>query len=224
MKHSRWTHSLIFLAAMLCPTLLSACNYVAGAAYIIGGQDEKPAEFELADRPTLVFVDDRVPVIKRKALQAAIGEKVSTDLMTEKKLSRTISPADAIALARQRDKHGNLMTIETVGESVGAEQVIYVQILAFNLSPDNITPKPMAAAAVRVIDVVSKQRLFPGVESNQPDRVVQVSSDASTSQYGSEADRRKLEDALAQKLGWEIGRLFYEHIPNEVGSRIHSPH
>jgi len=210
---------------LLGAPLLSACNYVAGAAYLVAGQDKKPAEYELPDRPTLVFIDDRVPVIKRKVLCATIGERVSTDLMMEKVVTKTISPADAIALAKQRDKHGNLLPIESIGQTVGAEQVIYVQILGFSLSPDSVTPKPAAMCSVRVIDVVSKTRVFPGIESNQPDRIVQVTTgDASAQMYASEPDRRKLEDALAEKLGSEIGRLFYKHIPNEVGSKVNSQH
>ncbi|MCZ6542142.1 MAG: hypothetical protein O6768_00585, partial [Planctomycetota bacterium] len=93
-------------AASLCSPLLS-CNIVGPVAYLALGPPKVEAQFLLVDRPTLVFVDDRNNAIPLNAsrIRRAIADKASTDLMAKEILTKTISPRDAMALTRQRDRN-----------------------------------------------------------------------------------------------------------------------
>ncbi len=213
----------LLLAVVAPSAALASCNIMTGAAYILGGQPKVAAEYKLEDRPTVVFVDDRGNVIEQNAIRTrqAIAEKVSEELMVEKLVTITIRPADALAVARRQDREGNILAIDAVGTSVGAEQVIYVEMVAFQGSPDGYTPRPMAACRVRVIDVPNRVRLFPSPEAQEPSRLVQlVSPDVSLDLYQSAAGRRQIEKSMANQLGDRIAELFYKHVPNEVGSRL----
>ena len=64
---------LLFLAA--------GCNYLVPAAYIIDGPPSIDAKYDLPDRKTVVFVDDRTNILSRTQLRAVIGDKVAADLI-----------------------------------------------------------------------------------------------------------------------------------------------
>ncbi|MHC4414767.1 MAG: hypothetical protein ACYS0G_05740 [Planctomycetota bacterium] len=202
---------------------LASCNILGPASYLAFGQGNADAEYELLDRSTVVFVDDRSNAIPLNSsrIRRAIADQVSADLMANEVLTDTISSRDAMATARERDREGDLLTIEAIGESVGAEQVIYVEMVSFRGSPDGFTPRPTASCRVKVIDVPNRARLFPGLDAEVPWRdVTVVSPSISTELYRSDSGRRQIEQLLAALLGDRVGKLFYAHVPDEVGSRL----
>ena len=149
------------LAGLCC--LTASCNIVAPAAYLTVGQDKVPAAYEPQDRPTVVFVDDRQNVIPMNAsrVRREIADKVGTDLLEKEVLTEVIAAQDAMAVVRNRDREGQLMSIDTIGEAVGAEQVIYIEMISFRGSPDGYSPRPSAACRLKMIDVPNRTRLFP---------------------------------------------------------------
>ncbi len=51
--------------------------------------------------------------------------------------------------------------------------------------------------------------------------VVQVFTRAASPElYRSRSGRRQLEESLANQLGDRIAKLFYKHVPDEIGSRL----
>lgn len=209
-------------AAALC-ALLGACNIVVPAVYFLGGQPKRAAEYTPEDRATVVFVDDRGNAIEQNSLRTrqAIADKITAALMAKEVLTNTIRPSDALAVARQNDRQGNILAIDAIGRSVGAEQVIYVEMLSFRGSVDGITPRPVASCAVRVIDVENRTRLFPGSEAERPSRIVEViSREVSAELYRTASGRREIERLLAAMLADRVAKLFYKHVPDELGSRL----
>ncbi len=211
------------ITAAAVAAFLGACNILQPAAYLAMGQPKAPALYELENRPTVVFVDDRnnaIPINSTR-VRRAIAEDVTEQLMTRKLVTVTISPRDAIALSRNRDREGKLMSMGALGEAVGAEQLIYIEMLSYRGSPDNVTPRPSAACRVKVIDVVNKSRLFPapGGEKNWQDVIAQ-GQPVSPELYRSSAGRREIEQLLAAAISDKITTLFYKHIPDELGSRL----
>jgi hypothetical protein len=92
---------LLSLGALaLSVPALTSCNIVTPVAYIIEGPGQIEAEFTLADKKTVVFVDDPRNILPRSALLTAIGDGVSFDLMEREILSSTVSTAQAISVAR----------------------------------------------------------------------------------------------------------------------------
>ena len=206
------------VAAVIC-----SCNILSPAAFLAMGPTKTPAMYELEDRPTVVFVDDRnnaIP-INSSRVRRGIADMVSKELMAQDLLSRTISPRDAMSLARQRDREGNLMSMGAIGQAVGAEQLIYIEMLSFRGSLDNITPRPSAVCRLKVIDVVTRTRLFPPAGGEKDWQQVPVLGlPMSLELYRHSEGRRQIELSLTTAIADKVAKLFYKHVPDALGSRL----
>ncbi len=202
---------------------LSACNILQPAAYLAMGQPKAPAKYVLENRPTVVFVDDRnnaIP-INSSRVRRAIADDVTKQLMSRKLVMMTISPRDAMALSRNQDREGKLMSMGEIGEAVGAEQLIYIEMLSYRGSPDNVTPRPSAACRLKVLDIVKKVRLFPAPSAEKDwQEIIVQGAPVSPELYRSSAGRRQIEQMLAAEIADKVTKLFYKHIPDELGSRL----
>jgi hypothetical protein len=205
---------------------LTSCNIVAPAAYIIEGPGTIDPQYVLADRPTVVFVDDRGNLLSPAALRRDIALKVSEDLMVHECISEPnmIRPTDAMTVARTNDSASKLMSIDDIGRSVGAQQIIYVEVKAFQRSPDNFSPRPYALTHVRVVDIENRTRLFPAPDdsgSSAPAVPVQtVMQPITGSEYDSRSSELAVYKALALEVGRDIGELFYEHERVDLGGNL----
>lgn len=213
-------------AIALVASALASCNYLGPAAYLAMGQPKKPAQYELIDRPTVVFVDDRMNAIpiNSSRVRRMIADKVTMQLMTEEVLTTTIEPRDAMATARNRDRDGSLMSIEAIGQAVGAEQVIYVEMTTFRGSPDGFTPRATGSCTVKVVDAINKTRLFPPPDADKGAAVVQVVTlPFDIELFKTSQGRSQIEAILAEMMGDQVAKLFYPHVPDEIGSRLNAP-
>lgn len=223
----RTTQTVITLALVAAAAAgLGSCNIVGPAAYLIGGQPKVEAQFALSDRPTVVFVDDPENILPRRNLRRLIGDKVSQELMVRNLVTTTIRPADALAVAH-RERYGEPMPIDAIGRAVGAEQVVFIDMVSFSLSPDNVTPRPMGACQIKVIDVTNRERLFPtadggfGGSTGYP---VQVAMrPVSLERYRTASSRHQISEQLANEIADQITKVFYRHVPDELGSRLNPP-
>ena len=202
---------------------LGSCNILGPASYLAFGAPKVEAQYQLLDRPTVVFVDDQSDAIPLNAtrVRRTIADKISTELMARDLVINVISSRDAMALARQRDREDKLLAIDDIGDAAGAEQVIYVQMMSFRGSPDGYTPKPTAICRVKVIDVARRTRLFPAPDAERAWHDVSVEAFvSSTQQYRTPSGRRQIEQMLALLTADRVAKLFYRHVPEPVGSRL----
>ncbi|HRP61916.1 MAG TPA: hypothetical protein PK400_01335 [Phycisphaerales bacterium] len=210
------------LPLIAMPTLVvSSCNIVGPAAYIVAGPPTVDAEYKLQDRPTVVFIDDRENLINPVSLRRVLADRVSQELMTRKLVTRTISPQDAMGLASRYDTNREVMPIDAIGRAVGAEQVLFIEILAFSDRVDNTIPRAAAVVRVRLIDVENRVRLYPSADSEQVGRVVQITTrEFPPDAYQSRSSRVKIYETLAQDSGDRIAKLFYKHEARELGGSL----
>lgn len=205
---------------------LGSCNIVGPAAYLIGGQPKVDAQYALSDRPTVVFVDDPENILPNRSLRRLIGDRVAQELMVKKLVSITISSADAMAVAG-RESYGKPLAIEEIGRAVGAEQVVFVNMTSFVLSPDNITPRPSGACLVKVIDVTTRERLFPtadgGFRGSSGYPVQVAMRQVSLERYRTTSSRRGIREQLANEIADQITKVFYRHVPRELGRNLNPP-
>jgi hypothetical protein len=202
----------------------SGCNIVAPAVAVASGPPKTQARYVLPDVPTVVFIDDRMSRIEPASLRRSIADRVNEKLMNNAGITTTIRPQDAMLIASRTDRAGDLMHIQDIGKAVGAEQIIYVEIAQFEESADGFTPRPVALAHIKVVDVANNQRVFPpaGTPKGWP---VQVTGDAiDPALYASRSSRLQIHASLAAELGDEIAKVFYDHEYKEVGSRVGGTH
>jgi hypothetical protein len=219
--------SLILAVATAGLLLPAGCNIVTPIVYAIEGPGQIDAELVLEDRPTVVFIDDRSNLLSPITLRRDIADTVSKELMRHAKLTVTIRPVDAMAVARRLDTNDEPMAIDRIAREVGAEQIIYVQMLAWRRTPDGFTPRPTAACSVQVIDAMNSAILYPpmveGEGAARTGRTVQTMlQPMPESAYDSRAAIRQLQETLAQELGGEIAKLFYKHERIDLGGNLNS--
>ena len=204
---------------VMCATVLlvAGCNYLLPASYIIEGPPKAPAAFELPSKRTVVIVDDKINRMPRVALRVGIGDSVGTHLLENNVVPETITTRDAVALIRRMDTASKPISIQRICESLGAEQVVYVEIDDFNLSGGREEGGPEAVALVKVLDITNGSRLWPTAGSEAVQSSLQ---DINPSLIATSAGRREVEDKLAEKLGEDIAKLFYAHERRELGGRL----
>lgn len=186
------------------------------------------AEHELDPVPTLIMVEDRSLALDDPDLPAFIANAIAADLRRERALegAKIIEPSAVARLMGEFGREFESMAIDEVGQRVGASQVLYVNIRRVRLLRAPGLYQPAATAEVKVIDAVSRERVFPPQESAEgiatgprgfpvlaelpPD-----AADTADRAYES-AVRQKLSRALAT----EVAELFYPHKRRQPGDRL----
>lgn len=212
-------------AAVVLATLLvllpAGCNIVGPAVYFIHGPAKVQPQYELPeDRPAVVFIDDRTNVLPNRAVRQRVAKAAERTLLDGKAVAKSeIVSSDAILPVATQERFGRPAGIAEIGEAVGAQVVVYATIDGFSLSPNGAEFAPIALARVKVVDAQSKQRLWPGTQSEwHPVRIQPATRTRELPRSLSE--RTKAEIELAEELGRNIARLFVEYSPEEVSQRV----
>jgi hypothetical protein len=160
-------------------------------------------------------------VVNPISLRRVIADKASADIMQFTDVDITIAPQDAMSIVAKKERANKVMSIEDIGKEVGAQQVIYVEMVMFAESPDGATPKPTAHAQVRVIDIEAQERVFPPADGTEKSRSIQASLNVvDPAELRNGSSRSKLMQQLADETGEVIGKLFYKHEPHNLGSNL----
>ncbi|MBM43913.1 MAG: hypothetical protein CMJ36_02725 [Phycisphaerae bacterium] len=207
---------------------LSGCNIVTPVAYVMHPEPQVKAEFTLSNVPTVIFLDDRKNRINPTRLRRIIADEATTVIMEEGLVSEQfmIAPRDAMIMARKQDRSGTIISLQKVGELVGAQQLIYVDVDQFALTYDGVTPTPQSISRVKVLDLVTGKRVFPSPDGDNPSDYFTLNVEIpSPSPHGFNTAkvRNELNDELALLTGERLAKLFYSYMESELGSRLDGP-
>lgn len=199
---------LTWLAVTFGCAALGACNVVGPAFVLIHGPEKVRRVCTLdASRRTVVFVSDLNGALPRQALRLHIAQSAERTLLANR-ATRDMVAAES-ALAAVRDTADSPVPISDIGRAVGADVVVYATVDAFGLSPDGQTLAPFATLRVKVVDAVNQTRLWPDSEFGH---LLSVRMPPPRSEFPvSAAQRRILEDDLAEYAGLCLARLFFDH-------------
>jgi hypothetical protein len=189
---------------------LGACNIVGPAYYFVSGPEKIAARYTLPEEmSTVVFVDDRRSVLPDRALRRRIATGCEKQLL-EKKAVKDIIASQSIEAIASRDRFTKPQGIVEIGEAVGAQTVVYATIDSFALSTDGTTYQPTAALRVKVIDITTKQRVWP--EEPEEWYTLSLTRPPKTKDIPqSESERMRAAQEFADRLGLELGNLFVKH-------------
>lgn len=156
----------------------------------------------------LVFVDDMINPVNYEPIKSDLTAVINGNLLQYAGVAETISYEEILTLM-SADSNFNQMSISEIGDRLGADLVVYVQIKKFSLKDDDSTLlwKGQLEATVRVVKV-GEGRLWPEDRpGGHPIRPVETPSTANSAPlYGEQLTR-----LLAIKAGKQISQLFYEH-------------
>lgn len=193
-------------------TLGAGCNIIAAGTYLIAGGDKIEAVYKLDEAKThVVFVDDRGGVVRQRAARDLIAAGAEEKLLEEKVVKDMIQGRQAIA-ASKTDRAGKLLTVAQIGAAVKAQRVIYANVDNFSLKPDGNTYQPTAVLSVKIIDVETGQKLFPGTDSGLDAYTFNVTfKERSEDAPGTFASELGEEQKFARAVGVRLAQLFYKH-------------
>ncbi len=203
------------LLAMLI--VLSGCEVVGYPIQVIAGPARIPAVHELADRPTVILVDDPVGKLPERALANLLADRIGNRLLEADALEQVI-PSTLVQQLRQDEPEFGNWAIDRVGRSVGAEQVVYVLVQDFQLTEEQLVMRPTIAMRIKVVDVDSGRRLFPVNDQMGyaigHELVYEQMSDAPATA------KQLLARRLIEEAGQRIAKLFYNHKAPEPGEGL----
>jgi hypothetical protein len=188
---------------------VSGCNIVAAAGVLVSGPPKVPAQTTLnEERPTVLLIDDLNTRMPRSSLRDRIGRSAEEVILDQGVIDRgkLISSA-SIRRVVAGDTNEARTSIVDAGRTVGAEVVVHVSIDGWTMTATPGEVSPMAVVSVKVLDTLKNDRQWPLGEGSFTTRVeLPVRADRA---IGSSAERRAVEDALADRIGVTIAKLFY---------------
>lgn len=208
---------VLSVSAVLGASVLSGCNIVGAALLIAEGPPKIDRVYKLDDELTgVVFVDDRANRLPRRDLRRAIAEAAERELRDRKLLSEVVASREAFAAA-SRDRYGDPMPISEIGQTVGADVVIYITVDSFVLTPDGQTLAPTAILRVKVIDARAHARLWP--EQRDGHEVTAGMPRQTGSFPRDRGARTELTTQLAEIAGLGVAQVFYTHEAQRSAAR-----
>lgn len=210
------------LGLLLTMTVVSGCNILVPANYILEGTGTLPAEHDLEPVKTLVFVDDQTNVLPRTVLRSNLAAGVSTALLTQELVPETVDSNDAMAMVRSRERNGQRMSCESIAKETGAPQLIFIEMETFSLTEDGWITRPSGSCLVKVLDFKKGDRVYPiGELGDAGGRRVSVTlREIAPEKMRSAADRRQAQMLLVADLATAVVKLFHEHQRLDLGENL----
>lgn len=220
-------HVLILLATAAFFVTTSGCELVGFVAQGFSATKVK-ALHDLADRPTLVLVDDPSGRLGDPALPNEIANQVAFHLAGESIVSQAnlIEPHHLYGLTTKLGKEYARTPVDRIGRELGAQQVIHVYVESVSYTQNPGMYHPISTVHVKVIDAVKGKRRFPpqrtldDESSSLSHHTVNVSMPHRTMADDGRNAVRHFGRPLAQRIGRDVARLFFDYLPRQPGEPL----
>ena len=166
------------------------------------------------DKRFLVLVESRTP-LNYPVIKIDLAERINK-ILIEKELAASIIPHEMLANLSAARKNYNQMAISEIGEALGADVVLYVEIDEFSLRESRASPlwQGRLSTSIWLVASPSGERLWPDLppRMGQPvDAVKTETVEESSRYYG-----RKISEELADMMASKICKFFYDHKVGDV--------
>ncbi len=195
--------------ALASPLFSGGCNIVAAGFLLVHGPPRIEARHKLeAERPTVVFVDDRSNQLPTRALRDVIARSAQQALLSEGVLINVIDCKAAFS-AVASEKSSEPMDLVALAKAVQAEVLVYAAVESFSLSEDGGSVSPSIAMRVKVMDATAGKRVWP--EEKPGSAVISTSRAAPGFKPTSHSEMSKLEQEAATQAGVALAQVFFGH-------------
>jgi hypothetical protein len=158
-----------------------------------------------------VLIDDYLAPVNNPGTKSALTKKIGDGLVEAGALRPgDLVSTDAVAQLPKDTLQGKKLSIQNIGKQVNADQVLYINIVEFNLQsdPENPLIQPKARAFVKVINVSDGDRLWPIDVTGEP---LEAKSRMEGEILSEKPDTALWADRLSNLLASEVIGLFFDH-------------
>ena len=196
--------------------LLLGLTMTAGGCYAAGailhtafGPNAVDAVYELKKQPTLVLVENFQDPDSSSADADTVAHDVSEALHEHASLE-VVDADKVVPLRTEQPGTFHEMKIPDVGRSVGAKQVVYVNLVETEhmADPTGVAVHATATANVRVIDATTGAVLWPVGQPRGYEITANMPYDRADSAVGA-----AMRGDLLNQLSDRIAKLFYSYKP-----------
>lgn len=190
---------------------LAGCSWFGAAAYVVNGPEKIKPLYVPSTQPMLVLVENY-----RNSGTTPVNEQLGYYLTEEMRATHDAPMIEPEALHDVRAAVGDQyqkMHISDIGKATGAGQVLYIDIVGFEVEeiPGSEFMRGKMAANVKVIDAATGQTLWP---LDMP-RGYSYSYETKMIRKGVGDTPETLRSQMLQVVARHIGRLFYEYSPED---------
>jgi len=209
-------HRLVILALLAtsgCGASHGQLLYFMG----VGRRAKVEAEFYLTDQPVLVLVDDVAGKVDWPMATRYLTDDVSQELIRHNAANKII-PRQTLENLHRNDHEFDKRSARELGELVGAEQVIWIEVREFLANEEfhSVTNAAYFAVTVKVLNVLEHQsrsrvRLWPAGPAGHAVSVGLTGADVSMART-----KDAISKELSKDLSIDIARLFYDWRPEDL--------
>lgn len=196
-------------AAALLPILTAGCVQGATLWYHLTGGETIEAKHKLNARLLAIVLDDPQGLITTPMVHQVVHEKLA-EAFTANKIECKLVAYDELHRLRADEAAFAKLSVREIGEKLGADQVLYLQVTDFALRREPGAPLFQGRFGVRVSVISTEKkrdvRLWPREQGGEP--IVAETQPRSSEGDVTESDvARELSGELADK----VGKLFFDH-------------
>ena len=170
-----------------------------------------PAEFTLADGPLLILVDDDLELLTWPPARDELIDKIGKHLREADAVNR-VFPSQKVNALRRADPKFNERSISELGKTLGAKQVLWLQVAEFVATTNFHTVSEAARCMIRIkvfdphTEKKAERRLWP---SSREGWILTISKSArDLTQYERDEDIARM---LVTEAAEDAAKLFYDH-------------
>lgn len=204
----------IVVCSILCLLMLAlaGCPALGVAAYKIMGPPPVPAKYVPAKTPMLVMVENYHHQSSANAHADLLGRLVMRQIEIND-IAPIIDPDKLQELKDEKAGEFAKMSIQAIGQAVGAEQVLYIELHNSDITPlvggEGFSGK--SSASVKLISVHDGQTLWP------TDIAQGYTVSGSSRFHAADAqDPMKVRQKLYGQMSDQIAKLFYKWKPDDM--------
>jgi hypothetical protein len=202
----------VYLVALLIAAAASGGCIIAGYAAHVYGDPPVGPRYVLGPRRTAIVVRDQPDPMGQNIEGEVLASEVEQNLKAHK-IENLVPSVKASDLRSSRPVQFEKMTPAEIGQAIGAEQVVFVEVLRSQIAAGegNDMLKGQIAATVAVYDAQSHQMLWPTDGSAGESVTYATPMLRSHGDVNELSMRRSIYGGLADK----IAKLFYTYKPDE---------
>ena len=166
------------------------------------------AKYKLRANNLLILVDTPVGVARSNETRAVLSSKLEREIKLYR-LAESVIPASELSALRSSREDSEELAIARIGQALWAEQVLYVEIIEFQLGTllDRLSGQGLMRGRVKIFDVVQNRRTWPKTEPLGHEVMVRTRFGPAE---GTD-DQQDLTEELCQRMVVKVVQLFRDH-------------